>query len=249
GSILVVRVRRSHPHLAVGWFWYLGMLIPVIGLVQVGAQARADRYTYLPLVGIFIMLAWSASATQRVVPVAAVAVCAGCAIATVLQLRYWRNSEALFAQALEVTTGNYVAHHNFGLAIADQEGRLPEAIAHYQAALAIRPDSVEARTDLATALAKMGQFEQAIREYETALRIAPDCTICRRNLDVARTQMATVAFEKGVALAKSGQAAEAISQFEAALRAQPENAEAHNDLGVALGALGRTKEAIEQFQA
>ena len=255
-SALVLRSFRTHPYLAVGWFWYLGTLLPVIGIIQVGVQARADRYTYIPMIGLSIMLAWGAldvanrwPQSKLAVTTLAVAASACCAVLAFIQLQYWKNSEALFEHALQVTQRNYVAHHNFGLAIEDLPGRLPEAIAHYHAALQIQPESVEARTDLGSALAKTGHFEQAIAEYETALRIAPDCAICRSNLALAGTQLAGASFEKGVALQKSGHVPEAIAQFEAALRLKPDYAEAHNNLGVALATLGRTQQAIQEFKA
>jgi tetratricopeptide (TPR) repeat protein len=254
GSVLVLRTFRTRPYLSVGWFWYLGTLLPVIGLIQVGAQARADRYTYIPMIGLSIMIAWGAvdviSRWPRAKPAftaLAVGACASWVVLAFIQIRYWRNSETLFAHALQVTRNNYVAHHNYGLAIADQPGRLPEAIAHYREALEIQPQSVEARTDLGTALAKSGHFEQAIAEYKTALQLAPDCTICRSNLDLARRQLADELFNQGVALAKSGHTLDAIGQFEAALRLEPADAEAHNNLGVALATLGRTAQAIQEF--
>lgn len=208
------------------------------------------------MIGLSIMLAWGASDVVKRWPKAKAAVavwgaaaCAGCALLTLLQLQYWRNSESLFRHALEVTQENYVAEHNLGLAIADQPGRLPEAIAHYQAALRIQPESVEARSDLGSALAKTGRFDQAINQFESALRIAPDCAICRGNLAVARGQMAEAVFDDGVALAKSGQTQKAVNQFQAALRLAPDNAEAHNNLGVALATLGQTAQAIQEFKA
>ncbi len=255
-SVLVLHELRRRPYLATGWFWYVVMLLPMIGLIQVGAQARADRYTYLASVGLSIMLAWGGADLIKTWPRiktfvagSAAAACGACVLLTYIQIGYWRDSESLFAHALEVTKGNYVAHHNFGLAIADVPGRLPEAIAHYRTALEIRPDSVEARTDLGSGLAKMGQFEEAIGEYETALRLAPDCAICRSNLALARTAMSQALLTAGVALQKSGRTGEAIAQFEAALRAEPDFAEAHNDLGVALASSGRTQDAVEQFKA
>lgn len=255
-SAVVFQLRHSRPYLLVGWLWFIGTLVPVIGFVQVGAQARADRYTYIPFVGLAIMLAWGAldvvkrwPRMKRTAQNLAVAACACCAVLTYLQLRYWKNSELLFAHALEVTSDNYVAHHNLGLAIADSPGRLPEAIAHYRAALAIQPESVETRSDLGSALAKTGHFEEAIGEYRTALRMAPDCRICRSNLAVAQAHWAEELFQIGVALQKSGQAHQAIGQFKAALQLAPENAEAHNDLGVALASSGRTAEALQEFQA
>jgi Flp pilus assembly protein TadD len=255
-SLVVIAFRRMCPYLPVGWFWFIGTLVPVIGFVQVGAQARADRYMYVPMVGLLIMLAWGAvdvvtlwPGMKTAVLGLAAAMCLGCAISTSVQLSYWRDSESLFAHALSVTKRNYVAEHNYGLAVSTAPGRLAEAIEHYQNALAIRPDSVEARSDFGSGLAQMGLFNDAIAQYQTALRMAPDCSICRTNLELARKQMAEHALHEGVAFQKMGRTEEAIAQFEAALKAEPSYAEAQNDLGVALGSLGQTEEAIEHFSA
>jgi hypothetical protein len=145
-SMVAIRERRSRPYLAVGWLWYLGTLVPVIGLIQVGSQARADRYMYLPMVGLCIMLAWGLKEvlTNRIaIPAAALGAMGACLVCAVLcegQIQYWRNSETLFRHALEVTDGNYLAHHNLGVALAD-EGRFPEAIQQYRAALLIEPNA------------------------------------------------------------------------------------------------------------
>lgn len=237
-SALVLRVS----YLAVGWFWFLGTLVPVIGLVQVGAQPRADRYTYIPMVGLLIMLAWGGadvlkrwpSAKPALAGLAGVA-CVACVFASSKQIAYWQDSETLFTHAIDVTNRNYVAQHNLGLAIADQPGRLPEAIKHYKAALAIRPDSVEAHSDLGNALAQTGQLQAAAAEYQTALRLAPDSAIPHNNL--------------GNAFFRMGRLEEAIEQYKTAVRLKPDYADAHNNLGAALASLGRTQEAIAEFQA
>lgn len=247
-SVIAALTFKIRPYLAVGWCWFLITLLPVIGLIQVGAQAHADRYMYIPMTGLAIMLAWGFNTRPLLAIGAAVLACIGCLWITSIQIGYWRNTESLFTHALVVTTRNYVAEHNLGLAMSDDPARLPDAIAHYRAALAIRPDSVEARTDLGTGLAKMGQFDQAIAEYQTALQLAPDCEICRKNLQVAQKQMAASLYESAVALQKSGRNREAIDQFKTVLGIEPDFADAHNNLGVALANLGRVKEAIEQFK-
>jgi tetratricopeptide (TPR) repeat protein len=237
-SALVLRTS----YLAVGWFWFLGTLVPVIGLVQVGAQARADRYMYIPMVGLLIMLAWGGAEVLKRWPTVkpalagvAAAACVACVFASSRQLAYWQNSETLFTHAIDVTKGNYVAQHNLGLAIADQPGRLPEAIEHYKSALAIRPDSVEAHSDLGNALAQSGQLQAAIAEYQAALRLAPDSAIPHNNL--------------GNAFFRAGRLEEAIAQYKTAVRLKPDYADAHNNLGAALASLGRTQEAVEEFRA
>ena len=135
----VLRLRRDRPYLAVGWLWFLGTLVPVIGLVQVGAQARADRYMYVPMAGLAIMLSWGIAELQwKWAPATAATFVAVCMALTAVQAGYWRSSETLFGHALDVTEGNYLAHHNLGVALAEDPSRTSEAIAQYQAALDIQ---------------------------------------------------------------------------------------------------------------
>jgi tetratricopeptide (TPR) repeat protein len=244
-SVFVLRWFRSRPYLAVGWFWYLGTLVPVIGLVQVGAQARADRYTYIPMIGLSIMLAWGAAEIPRrwprsrpVLAALAAAACSCLAVLTWVQVRSWSNSESLFRHALAVTDGNYLAHHNLGVALAEDPARLPEAITHYQAALRIKPDYARALTDLGSALSKEpGRLSEAVAAYRAALRIAPDSPIPHHNLANTLSKI-------------PGRLPEAIAEYEAALRIDPDYAEAHNHLGLALSGLpGRLPEAIAHYQA
>ena len=277
-SIVVLRVFRTYPYLAVGWFWFLGTLVPVIGLVQVGAQARADRYMYIPMTGLAIMLAWSAADLLRRWPQAgtALAVCAGaacvlCAALTSLQIPYWRNSESLFRHALAVTENNSVAHNNLGNALSQEPGRLPEAIAEYETALQIEPEHAEAHNNLGVALLQTpGRLPDAISHLETALRIKSDYPEAHNNLGNAflqapeRLRDAATQFETalrlkpdykeahsnlGNALARiPGRLPDAIAQYEAALRIDPGHAEAHYNLGTALAQIGRLPDAIVQFE-
>jgi tetratricopeptide (TPR) repeat protein len=234
---------RSHPYLAVGWAWYLGTLLPVIGLVQVGAQARADRYTYVPMTGLAIMLAWGAAEVagwrpnfKPVVTALAVVGCAACGPLAWAQIGQWKDSQTLFAHALEVTQGNYLAHHNLGVALADA-GRLREAIAQFEEALRIRPEYAQARTDLGNALSKApGRAAEAIAQYQAALAIMPGSPIPHNDL--------------GNALMKAGRVRDAIAEYETALRMKPDYAAAHNNLGKALAGMpGRRAEAMAQYEA
>jgi tetratricopeptide (TPR) repeat protein len=217
-SALVLWTRRSRPHLAVGWFWYLGTLVPVIGLIQAGSQARADRYMYLPAVGLSIMLAWGLSELLKgkAAIAAAIVACVAAAVLCEAQIQYWRNSEALFRHALDVTSGNYLAHHNLGVALAG-EGRFPEAIEQYQAALAIEPHAANVQTDYGNALAKSGRLPEAIAYYRSALRILPDSPIIHN--DLANALAAT-----------PGSMAEAVAEYRTALRLNPDYEEARNNL-------------------
>jgi tetratricopeptide (TPR) repeat protein len=244
-SILVLRSFRIYPYLAVGWLWYLGTLAPVIGLVQAGEQARADRYMYVPMVGLAIMLAWGATDLLRRVPggrlaaaALAGAACLACAVVAEAQVQHWRDSEALFRHALAVTDGNYVAHHYLGIALAGIPGRLPEAIAQYQAALRIRPNYADAHNNLGCAWAQVpGRLPDAMAEFAAALRTKPDFPEAHFNLANALAQV-------------PGRQPEAIAQYEAALRMRPDYLSAHLNLGTALlRTPGRARDAIAEYQA
>lgn len=244
-SVLVLGFIRTLPYLAVGWLWYLGTLAPVIGLVQVGAQARADRYTYLPIIGLSIMLAWGVAdllkrwpRMRRIAIGLAAASCSCCFALTSIQLQHWRDSESLFRHALDVTENNYIAEHNLGIALSENPGKLPEAITHLQAAVRIEPHSARVHTDLGNALANTpGQLDAAVEEYRAALRLAPDSAITHNDLGNTLLRM-------------PGRLPEAISQYRTALHLYPDYAEAHNNLGSALAqSPGQLPEAISEYEA
>ncbi len=217
-SIVVLRQWRSRTYLAVGWLWYLGTLVPVIGLIQVGAQAHADRYTYLPMVGLSIMVAWGLREIlkRKLVIFVAIAVGLACAVLCEAQIQYWRNSETLFTHALHVTSGNYLAHHNLGVALAE-EGRFPEAIKQYQAALQIEPNAANVQTDYGNALANSGHIPVAITHYQAALQALPDSPVIHN--DLANAFAAT-----------PDRTPEAIAEYQIALRLKPDYEEARNNL-------------------
>ena len=284
-SILALRSARRRPYLAVGWFWYAITLAPVIGLVQVGAQAHADRYTYLPMVGLTIMLAWGALDVVRSLPrtrpamvALGAATCAACAALTWVQAGYWRDSRTLFQHAVDVTEGNYLAHHNLGVALAETPDGLERAIAEYREALAIKPNSARALTDLGSALARLpGRLPEATAEFRAALAIDPNLAIPHNNLGSALLQagqwsqaiteyeaalriepdyaealhgLAEAECNLGLAMAKTGKPAEAIRHLEAALQLRPGYVEAHNNLGVVLAQTpGRGGDAMAHFEA
>ncbi len=235
--------RRRHPSLLMGWLWFLGTLVPVIGLIQVGAQSLADRYTYLPSVGVLIMVFWGAEEIShrrpwlmQAVAVALVAAILGCLAVTRCQLRYWRNSETLFRHALAVTRDNYVAHNNLGTALADRNTAEAdaEALHEYQTALRLRPDNPMYHYNLASSLIKQGALGSAIEQFQAAIRLKSDYTDAHYNL--------------GLALATQGQMYEAIREFQTAIRLRPDFINAHNNLGAALAESGRYDEAIHEFQ-
>jgi hypothetical protein len=185
---------RPYPYLAAGWFWFLVTLVPVIGLIQVGGQSMADRYTYIPVIGLFIMVAWGAADLTRNLQQQKVvlALLAGVAIiaATVLtwrQLGYWRDDISLFRHTLHVTTGNSYINYNLGVALAEK-GDLDAAIREYLEAVRISPDFTEAHTNLGIAFARKGNLDAAIRELREALRISPNETIIQNALGLALSQ-------------------------------------------------------------
>ena len=259
-SIWTAREFSSRPYLAVGWCWYLVTLLPVIGLVQVGAQARADRYMYVPMVGVLLMAAWGAKDALRAwprfrVPAAALAGAAllACGAAAWAQTGYWRNSGTLFRHALAVTEGNYLAEHNLGVYLLDQPDSLADAIAHLQQAVRLNPDSLRAHSDLGNALSRVpNRLEEAIGEYRAALRLDPDSPIPHNNLGntLAQTGRLDEAIaEYQTALRLKPDYAEARANLAAALAPSPDSAERHYNLGVSLSQEGRNAEAVAEFEA
>src|SRR5215813_830763 len=170
-----------------GWLWFLGTLATVIGIVQVGAQARADRYLYVPMVGLGIMVAWGAADLLRRRPqflvAAAIAVCVAFAATAWAQVGYWRDSGTLFSHALAVTAGNYIAEHNLGVYLTEEPGHVSDALPHLEAAVRLRPDSGTAQSDLGAALARIPErLPEAIAALQNAARLLPDSAIPHNNL-------------------------------------------------------------------
>ncbi|UCD86864.1 MAG: tetratricopeptide repeat protein [Desulfobacterales bacterium] len=228
-TLLVILTWKKRPYLAVGWLWYLGTLVPVIGLVQVGEQAMADRYTYVPLIGLFVMVVWGVPELgarwryQRHMLATSMGVALSClVICTYSQVRHWDNATALFKHAVDVTTENYVAHFNLGFALAKQ-GRTKEAIRHYSEALRINPAWAEAHNILGNALARQGNLRVAVSHYSEALRIKPAMAETHNNL--------------GLALQMLGRLEEAVPHFRQALRIKPDYTQARHNLETALAAL------------
>jgi tetratricopeptide (TPR) repeat protein len=238
-SVLVIKAAKNRPYLAVGWLWYLGTLVPVIGLVQVGSQAMADRYTYLSLVGLFIMIAWGLPSLlagwrhgRNAFAIASAIILLGCVVGTWRQVGHWQNSITLFQHTVKVTSNNHFAHNNLGVALA-RGGRLDEATYHYFQALRIKPDRAEVHNNLGNALAAQGSVDRAVDHYYQALEIDPNNARACNNL--------------GNLLANQGKTEEAINHYTEALRLEPDYAGAHYNLGTVLAEQGRTEEAINHI--
>jgi len=232
--------RRQLPFVFTGWFWFLGTLIPVIGLVQVGIQSLADRYTYLPSIGVCIILVWGAAAVWerwRLPKIlaggaAALALAAGAA-RTADQLRYWQNSGSLFSHALVLSKNNYLAYDNLGF-YQFKHGRLEEALENYHHALQINPGDANTLNNLGSALFHQGKILDALQAYEAALRARPDFAEAHINL--------------AVLLDQAGRSVEAEVHDHEALRLDPDNAAAHNNLAKILFSRGARPEAIQEFR-
>jgi Flp pilus assembly protein TadD len=238
-SGVVWRVRRQ-PYLLVGWLWYLGTLVPVIGIVQVGIQSLADRYTYVPLIGPFIMLSWAlyeltADVRRRklLMTAAAGVVISTLMVLTSIQVGRWRDSITLFQHTLQVTSNNFMAHNNLGFSL-NQQGRSREAIPHFQKALAMRPDFGPAHNNLGVALDREGRLAEAIDHFERALEFDPGDAKLHNSL--------------GISLGKQGRLEEAKTHFARALQIAPNFLDAHNNLGIALASQGRFAEAVAHFE-
>ena len=239
-SGLVLVTARSRPWLFVGWFWFLGVLVPFIGLIQVGAQAMADRFMYVPALGIFVALIWGLHGLakgrryqQNGLAVAGVGAIVVCLVVTRQQLGHWKDSETLFRHALEVTENNWLAHLNLGSAL-DEKGQTDEAIREFEEAIRLKPGYAQAHNNLGLGIIKKGQIDEGISQYQEAIRLKPDYALAHSNL--------------GIALVRKGQIDEAVREFQEAVRLKPEFAEAHYNLGIALVRKGQIDEAIREFE-
>jgi tetratricopeptide (TPR) repeat protein len=271
-TVLALRIRAQHAYLFVGWFWFLGTLVPVIGLVQIGSQGHADRYLYLPLIGVSIAVAWAVpDLLARRWPRAPVALGAAALVALaftgVRQVARWRDSATLFMHALDVTRENAVAHLNLGIALADKGDHL-EARRHLEQAIRIHPGSAEAHGALAEVLARQGHRDETLERFRAALRLDPGLSrvhngFGRALLEGGEVEEAALHFREavrldpayaeahsnlGVALLRAGSFAEAVEHLREAAALDPTSAEAHNNWGVALMNRGDLDEAVHHFE-
>jgi tetratricopeptide (TPR) repeat protein len=269
-GLVVAFLALKRPSLAVGWLWFGGTLVPVIGLVQVGVQSMADRYTYLPLIGLFIICVWGITDwlpnrpwRAEVLTIGSVLALAACTLLTARQIRFWRDSEALFGRAIKVTRDNYLAYNNLGFYF-NGLGRKTEAIENYRQALRINPAYEDALNNLGYALAEQKKYLEAIPLYEAALRVRPNHVEVHNNLGNALSEIGKideaikhyqVALQQqpdhnnlGIALAMQGKLAEAVPHFLAALRSNPEYASAHSNLGNAYAVQHKLDDAIKEYR-
>jgi tetratricopeptide (TPR) repeat protein len=269
-----VAASRNRPWLLTGWFWYLGMLIPVIGILQVGAQAHADRYTYLPQIGLYILLTWMVADLcaawrhgRKLIGVLASAVLVALIMCARIQASYWKDSESLWTHALACAPDNLTARINLGNALL-QQGKVDAAMKNFQIALQLAPESAEASYNLGNALLLKGEPEAAAICFEKALEIRPNYVEAHINLGNAcfqqgnvneaishfrralelKTGDAKVYYDLGNALSKNGETDKAIICFQQALHLNPDDAEALNNLGIALLQKDKVDEAIKRFQ-
>jgi len=243
--------RKKYPFLLIGWLWYLGMLIPMIGIIQVGSQVRADRYTYLPQIGLYLLVAWGGMElfhlwrrSREVLAAAAVLVVMALTTRSYLQTSCWRDTETLWKHAIASTSNNYIAHTNLAQTLT-HSGRFAEAIAECQEALKIKPDFAAAHNNLGVALLRNkqsgdgalghdGAVDEAIEQYRKALQINPDFTQAHKNL--------------GIVFLRKGQMDEAIAQFQKTLELEPNDAQAEFSLGSAFLQRREVDEAIAHYQ-
>jgi Flp pilus assembly protein TadD len=272
-SYLAVWSGRERRYLAVGWLWYLGTLVPVIGLVQVGEQALADRYTYIPLIGLFLMLSWGAhdllarwKADPRTFSALSLLLLAALSVPAVRQVGHWKNEKTLFQHAAAVTQGNFTAYNNLGN-VFSEEGEYQEAIRHFETALEIRPDYPKALHNLANAYLELGEFDAALRHFERALELAPESfqvhyNLARALVRLGRLEEAAEHYSRavelnpglvpayrslGILLVQLERPQEAERYLREAIRRKPDDALAYHSLGDAYRKLGRTQAAIASY--
>jgi len=273
-SFLAWRTRRTRPYITVGWWWYVGTLVPMIGLVQVGSHARADRFTYVPLIGIFIAIAWAlaefAGATrvrQRIATAAAIAAVIACAVAARAQLATWRTSETLWTQARTATGSNFRAEA--GLAeVARRRGDPDAAIAHYQDAVRLAPDAAEFQVNLALLFVERNRIPEAAAAFQRAVDLRPADAESHNNLGamlarLGRTRDAADHYRRaleispqyslarrnlGLALAAGGDVTAGIRECLEALRLSPNEAQWHYEVGVMLASVGQIDAAVAHLR-
>ncbi len=274
-TLMAIVYGRRLPWLFVGWFWYLGTLIPVIGLVQVGDQSMADRYTYIPLIGLFIILAWGGAklasirtGSQKFAVLIGCGFILFCLVRTNAQVTCWKDSISLFNHAIRVTSGNALAYNNLGMALAEK-GRPEEAILNFQRAIQIDHKDALAYNNLGAALIGQGQLKEALEYFKKALILSPEYADAENNMGIVLKNSGNIPdaikhlkkalifepshahahYNLGALLIRENKISEAMEHLTASLKFDPQNAEVHNYLGTVLARYGRINQAVKHFQA
>jgi len=239
-SVIFFVWRKTYPFALTGWLWFVGMLVPMIGIVQVGSQPRADRYTYLPEIGLYILVTWGAMELlknwrykREVLAIAALVIVGVFVTLSYFQTSYWLNNETLWRHTVDVTSRNYIAENNLAGTLLER-GQLNDAMAHYREALEIKPDVAEVQSNLGNALLREGNVEEAIVHLQKALQIDPAYAEAYNHM--------------GSALMKKGQAGEAIAHYQKAVQLNTSYADAYNNLGVAFLRSGQVDQAIADYK-
>jgi tetratricopeptide (TPR) repeat protein len=277
GALLLVitgfawRERRRRPYLLAGWSWFVITLLPVVGILQIGAQAHADRYTYIPFVGLFIAAAWLLKDfAGALAPGVAAVFGAVWVFLTVVQIGYWHDSVTLFQHAIAVTENNALAYNNLGQALSTVHETLPQAIAAYEQAIQIQPSYAKAHFNVGTALLDLGRTSDGVRELEVAIKLDPRYASARNNLgkalatDSSALPAAVAQYRSAIgvdgtrvdahvnlanALAEQGQLAESSREYQTALRLDPKSATAHFNYANLLAQTGQDEAAILEYRA
>ncbi|HEY4283488.1 MAG TPA: tetratricopeptide repeat protein [Chthoniobacterales bacterium] len=239
-TILALAGLKNRPYIGTGWAWFLITLVPTIGILQSGGQAMADRFTYIPLIGVFIVTAWGLRDLagnirwrRIVISTASAFILVACAVSSRAQMKQWKDPIALFSRVLAVAGPVNIAYDHLGAALYEQ-GRITEAVENFRAALRLNPQYPDAHNNLGAALFQLGQREQAFEQIREALRLDPNYARAYNNY--------------GNALQETGRFEEAVNQYEQALRLKPDYWVAHNNLGVTLLKVGRKHDAVYHFR-
>ena len=251
-SALAVGYRRRYPYLLTGWFWFLVTLGPVIGIVQVGGQSMADRYTYIPLTGLFLAIAWGAGDLSEgwrhrkaVLAALAAAVVGAMTVATWRQVGYWRDDLTLYRHTLEVTTGNYLIRNNYASALAER-GDPDAAIREYRDVLGKWPHLPRVHNNLGYLLSVRGNIAEAMHHHNEAIRLTSDASPGQGN-PAGTFDRATAHLHLGNLFLAQGNMGEAIREYRATLELRPDLDKAQNNLGIAYSTIGKYPEAIAAF--
>ncbi len=238
-TALFLFLRKSRPHFLFGWLWFLGTMVPVIGIIQVGSQPMADRFMYVPVIGVFFLIVWGlAEAMQKLRPIKFIAmavallVAGSCFAVSRYQLQFWHDSITVFERAIAVTSRNSISHYNLGLAYS-MKGDLGKAKSHYAKAVEISPTYIDANNNLAASYLAEGQTDRAIAEYQKLMQLAPNHPLANYNL--------------GLAYQKKQQFVEAAFSFQKVVKAEPGNLEAYQNYINSLGRSGNVQEATRQL--